>query len=186
MSSAGSKRDADSAGSDATIWLDRTNPNASDLARSFNVTAEELRIAKQIVASAAEVKVERGDVPAPEVDLELRELISNFYSRIQAAQANQPYQRGESVALVADAEVTGGPGVGRVLTSLKTGNKVEVVRVVRDHVLVQLEVNGRRRRGWVPLKSLNPDAKSPEQEAGVLRDTALEILNKIDINVTED
>jgi hypothetical protein len=169
----------------AAIWIDRDKASADELRRRFNVNPDEFKVATHL-AAAADVDVATSPA-GTEVGVELKDLkdlVAKLREKVDASRAAQPFQRGEMARVTArGVEMTAGRDGGRVLAKLPVGQQAEVIRVVDDRALVLTEIDGRRRRGWLAVAQLKSTGNPPSQTEGVLRDSALEFLDKLDVDV---
>lgn len=180
--------DASSKVVQSAIWIERDNATVEQLRRYLNVSVDEFKVATHLASAVADVNV-KTDPGSTAVGVELKEvkqLLTKLRAKREAQLAASPVARGDRAKVVQDVELKTAPGRGRVMARLPKGHPVEILRNVEDQVLVLTDVEGRRRTGWLGLAVLNVTKKASPESGGVLRDTALEFLNKLDVEVGVD
>ena len=177
------------------IWIERSGQDPAKLRNKFKVTADEYQVATRLVTSARQQpKVQ----PRPEtgkavaagtnvaVDVELRNLMDGILKRIESRQPAPGMRRGDRVQVDKSQASLTATRFGRlVVAELNQGDEVQVVRVVGQHVLCVVTTDGKERRGWLARADLGQSAAGDARPVGgLLRESALEVLDKIDIDVS--
>jgi hypothetical protein len=173
------------------IWLQRSGEEPAKARNRFRVSTDEFKVATGLVQSARRQPARPAantNVAATEVEVELKNLMAGLRTRLQATRVAAGYQRGDRARIAkASADLTATRNGKRVLVGLRRGDEVEVIRVAGDRVFCAVTADNKTRRGWLAKADLSARvATRPAPVGGLLRESALEALDKLDINVGTD
>lgn len=176
------------------IWIERSGQDPAQMRNQLNVTADEYQVATRLVTAArqqpqVQQRSEAGNSGVRgtdvAVDVELRNLMDGILKRLESRRAGGALSRGTRARVSETTAALTATRFGkRVVAELQQGDEVEVVRVVGKQVLCVVTTDGKEQRGWLATTDLGQVAGGDAHSGGgLLRESALEVLDKIDVKV---